>query len=112
MTILVLFDSGAIRSFVSLAFDKNFYVTLGYLDHPLVVFDEARLVLLDEAHKSKFLIHPSSTKMYRDLVHDYWWPYMKRDVDWYLERCLTCMNIKGQTSEFSWKILATGFLDV
>ncbi|KAJ9544395.1 hypothetical protein OSB04_024102 [Centaurea solstitialis] len=36
--------------------------------------------LLDEAHRSKFLIYPGATKMYRDLKAHYWWPGMKRDV--------------------------------
>ncbi|KAJ9563166.1 hypothetical protein OSB04_008326 [Centaurea solstitialis] len=35
---------------------------------------EARQTLLEEAHKSKFSIHPGATKMYRDLRTDYWWP--------------------------------------
>lgn len=37
MHALVLFDSVVSRSFVSLAFNKNFNVSLGALDHSLVV---------------------------------------------------------------------------
>ncbi|KAJ9539506.1 LOW QUALITY PROTEIN: hypothetical protein OSB04_032239 [Centaurea solstitialis] len=55
---------------------------------------EARQTLLDEAHKSKFSIHPGATKMYRDLKTDYWWPGMKRDVARYVEKCLTCLRVK------------------
>ncbi|KAJ9561955.1 hypothetical protein OSB04_007115 [Centaurea solstitialis] len=55
---------------------------------------EARQTLLDEAHKSKFSIHPGATKMYRDLRTDYWWPSMKRDVARYVEKCLTCLRVK------------------
>ncbi|KAJ9556412.1 hypothetical protein OSB04_011026 [Centaurea solstitialis] len=33
---------------------------------------EARHTLQDEAHKSKFSIHPGATKMYRDLKTNYW----------------------------------------
>ncbi|KAJ9549517.1 hypothetical protein OSB04_022060 [Centaurea solstitialis] len=40
----------------------------------------ARQTLLEEAHKSRFSIHPGATKMYRDLRTGYWWPGMKRDV--------------------------------
>jgi hypothetical protein len=29
-------------------------------------------MVLQEAHESKFSIHPGSTKMYRDLKHHYW----------------------------------------
>ena len=57
---------------------------------------EARMTLMDEAHKSKFSIHPGATKMYRDLRTDYWWPGMKRDVAWYVERCLTCAMVKAE----------------
>ncbi|KAJ9538563.1 hypothetical protein OSB04_031296 [Centaurea solstitialis] len=39
-----------------------------------------RQILLEEAHKSKFSIHPGATKMYKGLREDYWWPCMKRDV--------------------------------
>ncbi|KAJ9538070.1 hypothetical protein OSB04_030803 [Centaurea solstitialis] len=57
---------------------------------------EARQTLLDEAHKSKFSIHPGATKMYRDLRTDYWWPGMKRDVAKYMEKCLTCLRVKAE----------------
>ncbi|KAJ9545025.1 hypothetical protein OSB04_024732 [Centaurea solstitialis] len=57
---------------------------------------EARQTLLDEAHKSKFSIHPGATKMYRDLKTDCWWPGMKRDVARYVEKCLTCLRVKAE----------------
>ncbi|CAI9302352.1 unnamed protein product [Lactuca saligna] len=53
-------------------------------------------VLVEEAHKSRFSIHPGATKMYRDLRLDYWWPCMKRDVAWYVERCLTCRKVTAE----------------
>ena len=56
---------------------------------------EARSTLMEEAHRSRFLIHPGTTKMYLDLKRDYWWPCMKRDVTWVVERCLTCCRIKA-----------------
>ena len=34
--------------------------------------------------------------MYRDLRPDYWWPCMKRDVAWYVDRCLTCRKVKAE----------------
>ncbi|KAD3641269.1 hypothetical protein E3N88_30493 [Mikania micrantha] len=52
--------------------------------------------LLEEAHKSKYSIHPGATKMYRDLRINYWWPGMKRDVVKYVEKCLTCMQVKAE----------------
>ncbi|KAJ9558260.1 hypothetical protein OSB04_012874 [Centaurea solstitialis] len=57
---------------------------------------EARQTLLDEAHKSKFSIHPGATKMYRDLKTDYWWPGMKREVARYVGKCLTCARVKAE----------------
>ncbi|KAJ9558505.1 hypothetical protein OSB04_013119 [Centaurea solstitialis] len=56
----------------------------------------ARQTLLEEAHKSKFSIHPGATKMYRDLRADYWWPGMRREVARYVESCLTCLKIKAE----------------
>ena len=29
--------------------------------------------IFDAAHRSKFAIHPGSTKMYRDVRRMYWW---------------------------------------
>ena len=55
-----------------------------------------RKVLLDEAHKSKFSIHPGATKMYRDLREGYWWHGMKNDVARYVEECLTCRKVKAE----------------
>ena len=50
----------------------------------------ARAILMEEAHRSRFSIHPVATKMYLDLKRDYWWPSMKRDAVWVIEMCLTC----------------------
>jgi hypothetical protein len=55
-----------------------------------------RQILLEEAHKSKFSIHPGATKMYRGLREDYWWPCMKRDVARCVEECLTCRKVKAE----------------
>ncbi|KAJ9544596.1 hypothetical protein OSB04_024303 [Centaurea solstitialis] len=56
----------------------------------------ARQTLLEEAHKSRFSIHPGATKMYRDLRVDYWWPGLKREVARYVESCLTCLKVKAE----------------
>ena len=52
--------------------------------------------ILEEAYKSNFSIHPRPTKMYRDLRLSYWWPYMKRKIAWFVERCLTCRKVKSK----------------
>ncbi|GJU84731.1 putative reverse transcriptase domain-containing protein [Tanacetum coccineum] len=41
---------------------------------------------MDEAHKSKYYVHPSADKMYYDLRDRYWWPGMKKDIAEYLPR--------------------------
>ena len=41
---------------------------------------ELRKQILDEAHLSKFSIHPGSTKMYQDLWSNFWWTRMKREI--------------------------------
>ncbi|KAJ9541827.1 hypothetical protein OSB04_028333 [Centaurea solstitialis] len=45
--------------------------------------------VLAEAHKSKYSVHPGTSKMYRDLRQTYWWPGMKKDITYFMERCLT-----------------------
>jgi len=55
-----------------------------------------REVLLEDAHKSKYSIHPGSTNMYRDLRLNYWWPIMKFDVARYVEECVTCLQVKAE----------------
>jgi hypothetical protein len=51
--------------------------------------------LLDEAHISKFSMHPESTKMYHDLKPLYWWTNMKREIAKYVSECDTCQRIKA-----------------
>ena len=50
---------------------------------------ELRHLLMDEAHKSKYSIHPGTDRMYHDLKDFYWGPGMKKDVAEYLSQCLT-----------------------
>ncbi|GJX63061.1 putative reverse transcriptase domain-containing protein [Tanacetum coccineum] len=35
---------------------------------------------MDEAHTSRYSVHPGADKMYYDLRDLYWWPGMKRDI--------------------------------
>jgi hypothetical protein len=39
---------------------------------------ELRRKILDEAHLSKFSMHPGSNKMYHDLRSLYWWTRMEK----------------------------------
>ena len=52
--------------------------------------------ILEEAHKSKYTMHPGSDKMYKDLKGNYWWMGMKRDVADYVSKCLTCSRVKAE----------------
>ncbi|GJZ12408.1 putative reverse transcriptase domain-containing protein [Tanacetum coccineum] len=53
-------------------------------------------LIMDEAHTSRYLIHPGADKMYHDLRDLYWWPGMKRDIAEYVSKCLTCSKIKAE----------------
>ncbi|KAI3822130.1 hypothetical protein L1987_09711 [Smallanthus sonchifolius] len=57
---------------------------------------ELRAKVLDEAHKSRYSIHPGTTKMYQDLKKEYWWPNMKNNVTDYVSKCLTCSQVKAE----------------
>jgi hypothetical protein len=56
---------------------------------------ELRKKILDEAHISKFSMHPGSNKMYHDLRSLYWWTRMKREIAKYVSKCDTCQRIKA-----------------
>jgi hypothetical protein len=74
-------------------------------DNKRILWFEDRLVvpknrdlkkrILDEAHLSKFSMHPGSTKMYQDLKPLYWWTRMKREIAQYVSECDTCQRIKA-----------------
>jgi hypothetical protein len=57
--------------------------------------DEIRQQILDEAHLSRYSIHPGSTKMYYDLKQHYWWTKMKIEIARYVARCDTCRRVKA-----------------
>ncbi|KAK2448834.1 hypothetical protein QL285_008081 [Trifolium repens] len=56
--------------------------------------DELKRLILEEAHKSGFSIHPGSTKMYHDLKENYWWPNMKAEITEFVSRCIVCQQVK------------------
>ncbi|KAI3726792.1 hypothetical protein L1987_66598 [Smallanthus sonchifolius] len=59
-------------------------------------FNNLRGLILDEAHKSHYSVHPGSDKMYQDLRDFYWWPGMKKDIALYVGKCLTCLKVKAE----------------
>ncbi|GKE72157.1 putative reverse transcriptase domain-containing protein, partial [Tanacetum coccineum] len=48
------------------------------------------------AHKSKYYVHPGADKMYYDLRDRYCWPGMKKDIEKYVSKCLTCLKVKAE----------------
>ncbi|KAK1411706.1 hypothetical protein QVD17_38266 [Tagetes erecta] len=59
-------------------------------------FGNLRELILDEAHKSRYSIHPGSDKMYKDVKELYWWPNMKREIASYVSKCITCSKVKAE----------------
>ena len=57
-------------------------------------FGGFREVVMSEAHRTPYSVHPGSYKMYLDLKQLYWWPNMKAEIATYVGKCLTCAKIK------------------
>jgi hypothetical protein len=63
----------------------------------LVVLEKEALKrkILDEAHTSRYYIHPGSTKMYHDLRQQFLWTRMKREAARYISEYDTCRKVKA-----------------
>ncbi|GKC16429.1 putative reverse transcriptase domain-containing protein [Tanacetum coccineum] len=96
---------------------------LYYLDRIWDPFKgDVRTLIMDEAYKSKYFVHPGADKMYYDLRDRYWWPRMKKDIDVYVSRCLTCLKVttehqrssgllqQPEILEWKWKRIAMDFV--
>jgi transposase InsO family protein len=55
---------------------------------------ELRQLILDEAHNTRFSIHPGSNNMYQDLKQRFWWTKMKIEIAKYVARCDTYRRVK------------------
>nr|GEU91889.1 hypothetical protein [Tanacetum cinerariifolium] len=60
--------------------------------------DEIAGLQKDEAHNSKYSVHPGANKMYYDLKDRYWWPGMKRDIAEYARIAMDFVNKLPMTS--------------
>ena len=60
--------------------------------------------IMEEAHSSAYVMHPSSTKMYRTLKEHYWWNGMKKEIASFVSRCLTCQQVKAEHQRPAGKI--------
>ncbi|GJT07104.1 putative reverse transcriptase domain-containing protein [Tanacetum coccineum] len=57
---------------------------LYYLDRIWVPLKgDVRTLIMDDAYKSKYYVHPGADKMYYDLRDRYWWPGMNNDISVY-----------------------------
>ncbi|GKF70660.1 hypothetical protein Tco_0203717, partial [Tanacetum coccineum] len=56
---------------------------------------DVRTLIMDEAHKSKYSIHPRANKMYYDL-RDRDNNFRTEGVAVYVSRCLTCLKVKAE----------------
>ncbi|KAK9086078.1 hypothetical protein Sjap_026489 [Stephania japonica] len=57
---------------------------------------ELRDSILEDAHRSRYTVHPGRTKMYHDLRRLFWWPGMKADVGAYVRACHVCQQVKAE----------------
>ena len=55
-----------------------------------------RKEIMSKAHHSPYIVHPGSTKKYRDVKGSYWWNNMKRDITKFVELCSTCQEVKAE----------------
>nr|GEX18390.1 putative reverse transcriptase domain-containing protein [Tanacetum cinerariifolium] len=67
--------------------DKSLYF-IDRMWFPLV--GGVRMIIMDEAHRIRYFVHPGEDNMYHDLRDMYWWPRMKSDIATYVRKCLTC----------------------
>jgi hypothetical protein len=78
--------------------------------------------IMDEAHCSRYSIHPGTNKMYQDLKKNFWWTRMKREIVKYVSECDTCRRVKANhlrptgnlqplsISEWKWENIYTNFI--
>jgi hypothetical protein len=77
-------------------FRKDDQGVIWFKDRIVVPKDvEVRQQILDEAHLSRYSIHPGSTKMYQDLKQHYWWTKTKIEIARSVAKCDTCRRIKA-----------------
>lgn len=51
---------------------------------------DLRTLIMSEAHRAPYSIHPSVKKMHIDLRELYFWVRMRRDIADFVSRCLEC----------------------
>ena len=62
-------------------FNVSFESILKFRDQIVVLQDEMlKKNILEEAHRSKYIVHSRSNKIYQDLKGLYWWDNMKKKI--------------------------------
>jgi hypothetical protein len=70
--------------------------TLWFKDRLVLPKKEAlKMKILDEAHTSRYSIHPRRIKMYHGLRKQFWWTRMKREIAHYVSKCDICRKVKA-----------------
>jgi hypothetical protein len=74
-------------------FHEDVEWTLWFKERLVVPKKEAlKKKILDEAHTSRYSIHPRSTKMYHDLRKQFWWTRIKSKAALYVSECDTYLG--------------------
>ena len=58
---------------------------------------ELKMEILEESHRSRYMMHPDSGKIYQDLKSLYWWDNMKAEIIQFIQKCLTCQQVKSKS---------------
>ncbi|GJV43895.1 reverse transcriptase domain-containing protein [Tanacetum coccineum] len=75
--------------------------TLYYLDQIWVPFKgDVRTLIIDEAYKLKYTVHPGADKMYSNLRDRYWWSSIKKGIAVY----------QPEIPEWKWERIAMDFV--
>ncbi|SJL18992.1 uncharacterized protein ARMOST_22597 [Armillaria ostoyae] len=53
--------------------------------------------IIAQSHDHVTAGHPGVAKTKELVLHEYWWPKMKKDVEVYIARCETCQRTKSNT---------------
>ncbi|GJY75597.1 putative reverse transcriptase domain-containing protein [Tanacetum coccineum] len=82
---------------------KMWYDRIRYLNGRAWIskVNNLRKVVMDEAHRSRYSIHPGAEKMYNDVKEYYWWLGSKKGIASYIGQCLTCAKVKAKHQKSS-----------
>nr|GEZ67130.1 putative reverse transcriptase domain-containing protein [Tanacetum cinerariifolium] len=75
-----------------------------------------RTLIMDEAYKSKYSVHPGADKINYDLRDMYWWPRIKKDIALYVSKIkakhqrLSDLLQQPEILEWKWERIAMDFI--